>query len=280
MSLQNSQEIADIRMFIAKGADGVGIEKIEKTATAGLVDTYTITYTDGNISTFEVTNGSGGSAGNTTYDPTISGLASDTVQGAIDEVAGELSVAQTDISNLDDVKIDTDSGTFTDASQNTYTGQTVDMISYDNTNNQLLMKVNGADTVIPFSGLSKPELLWTNPNTASAFAPQTVSLDLSPYKSICIDYRTVANGTERHTYAFYSVGDNITIPTSTQGYPTFIGGAYGSTTGLVSTARNILIATNGITFGSGYTASAGASNNYAIPAKIYGIKAQIYPDNA
>jgi hypothetical protein len=151
MSLQNSQEIADVKMFIAKGADGVGIEKIEKTATAGLVDTYTITYTDGNISTFEVTNGSGGSADTTTYDPTVSGLASDTVQGAIDEVAGELSVAQTDISNLDDVKIDTDSGTFTDASSNTYTGQTVDMISYDNTNNQLLMKVNGADTVIPFS---------------------------------------------------------------------------------------------------------------------------------
>lgn len=43
------------------GADGRGIVSITKTATAGLVDTYTITYTDGTTSTFEVTNGKDGS---------------------------------------------------------------------------------------------------------------------------------------------------------------------------------------------------------------------------
>lgn len=42
------------------GADGVGISSIAKTATVGLVDTYTITYTDGTTSTFEVTNGADG----------------------------------------------------------------------------------------------------------------------------------------------------------------------------------------------------------------------------
>ena len=42
------------------GTDGRGIVSIEKTATVGLVDTYTITYTDGTTSTFTVTNGSGG----------------------------------------------------------------------------------------------------------------------------------------------------------------------------------------------------------------------------
>lgn len=41
----------------ADGADGVGISDIEKTSTAGLVDTYTITYTDGDTTTFDVTNG-------------------------------------------------------------------------------------------------------------------------------------------------------------------------------------------------------------------------------
>ena len=45
------------------GDDGVGITSIEKTATAGLVDTYTITYTDGDTSTFTVTNGQDGSDG-------------------------------------------------------------------------------------------------------------------------------------------------------------------------------------------------------------------------
>lgn len=42
------------------GEDGRGIVSITKTGTSGLVDTYTITYTDGTTSTFDVTNGSGG----------------------------------------------------------------------------------------------------------------------------------------------------------------------------------------------------------------------------
>lgn len=44
----------------ADGEDGRGIVSIEKTGTQGLVDTYTITYTDGTTSTFEVTNGQSG----------------------------------------------------------------------------------------------------------------------------------------------------------------------------------------------------------------------------
>lgn len=39
---------------------GVGIKSIEKTDTEGLVDTYTITYTDGKTTMFEVTNGADG----------------------------------------------------------------------------------------------------------------------------------------------------------------------------------------------------------------------------
>lgn len=42
--------------FIA-GEDGRGIISVTKTATSGLVDTYTITYTDNTTSTFQVTNG-------------------------------------------------------------------------------------------------------------------------------------------------------------------------------------------------------------------------------
>lgn len=39
-----------------RGKDGRGISKIEKTATTGAVDTYTISYTDGTESTYEVKN--------------------------------------------------------------------------------------------------------------------------------------------------------------------------------------------------------------------------------
>ena len=42
------------------GKDGIGVESIEKTSTEGLVDTYTITLTNGNTSTFEVANGRDG----------------------------------------------------------------------------------------------------------------------------------------------------------------------------------------------------------------------------
>lgn len=42
------------------GATGNGIASITKTGTAGLVDTYTITYTNGNTDTFTVTNGQDG----------------------------------------------------------------------------------------------------------------------------------------------------------------------------------------------------------------------------
>ena len=44
----------------ATGATGNGIASITKTGTSGLVDTYTITYTNGTTSTFEITNGEDG----------------------------------------------------------------------------------------------------------------------------------------------------------------------------------------------------------------------------
>lgn len=47
----------------ANGEDGRGITSITKTGTSGLIDTYTITYTDETTSTFEVTNGADGTDG-------------------------------------------------------------------------------------------------------------------------------------------------------------------------------------------------------------------------
>lgn len=45
------------------GLDGVGITSIEKTGTSGLVDTYTVTFTNGTSMTFTVTNGEDGTDG-------------------------------------------------------------------------------------------------------------------------------------------------------------------------------------------------------------------------
>lgn len=57
MSIQNPRQISDVKVLLAKGVDGSGIESIEKTGTSGLVDTYTITLSSGGKTTFTVTNG-------------------------------------------------------------------------------------------------------------------------------------------------------------------------------------------------------------------------------
>ena len=140
------------------------------------------------------------------------------------------------------------------------------------------MSIATIDNIGNRSDSSKPELLWTNPDDTVAFAPQTVSLDLSHYKTICIYYKT--NGISgKYAFAFYPMGANITIPATTDGYPNVISAGYGQTASMKSTGRNITISSTSIVFGSGYTSDAGANNIYAIPVKIYGIKAQIYPDN-
>lgn len=48
-----------ISLGVLKGDNGNGIASIEKTATSGLIDTYTITYDDDTTSEFYITNGEG-----------------------------------------------------------------------------------------------------------------------------------------------------------------------------------------------------------------------------
>lgn len=47
-----------VKVMLLKGEAGNNIQSIYKTSTSGLVDTYTITLTDGTTTTFQVTNGS------------------------------------------------------------------------------------------------------------------------------------------------------------------------------------------------------------------------------
>lgn len=53
----NSNDKDNTRAYMVKGEAGATISEIEKTSTQGLVDTYTITLSDGRTQTFEVTNG-------------------------------------------------------------------------------------------------------------------------------------------------------------------------------------------------------------------------------
>lgn len=70
MSLKAEEVYAILKKQIQQGGGtpgpaGVGIQKIEKTGTEGLVDTYTITYTNGQTTTYTVTNGADGEKGDT-----------------------------------------------------------------------------------------------------------------------------------------------------------------------------------------------------------------------
>ena len=85
------------------GEDGNGIASIAKTGTDDLVDTYTITYTNGNATTFTVTNGAEGPVGPT-------GPTGQTGKGIS-------SVAMTNTEG----NVDTYTITYTDASTSTFT---------------------------------------------------------------------------------------------------------------------------------------------------------------
>ena len=63
------------------GASGVGIQSITKTGTSGLVDTYTILFTDGNSTTFTVTNGRDGET--PTIDSSLSTTSENPVQNKV-----------------------------------------------------------------------------------------------------------------------------------------------------------------------------------------------------
>lgn len=52
-----------IKVMLLKGEAGASIESIDKTATDGLVDTYTVKLTDGTESNFYVSNGRDGEKG-------------------------------------------------------------------------------------------------------------------------------------------------------------------------------------------------------------------------
>ena len=79
------------------GNTGNGIASITKTGTSGLIDTYTVTYTDGTTSTFTVTNGAAG----------INGT----------DGVGIYSIAKTSTSGL----VDTYTITYTDSDTSTFT---------------------------------------------------------------------------------------------------------------------------------------------------------------
>ena len=95
--LTDNTQINAGRVVGATGDTGKGIQSIAKTDTTGLIDTYTITYTDNTTSTYTVVNGATGADG--------------------DDGRGIVSITKTSTSGL----VDTYTITYTDSTTSTFT---------------------------------------------------------------------------------------------------------------------------------------------------------------
>jgi len=113
------------------------------------------------------------------------------------------------------------------------------------------------------------DLLWTNINTSTAFAGQTIPLDLSDYDAVLIEQlpeRQLISSQVSYPCRKSNITNNIQsmyLPAGST-VPTFY-------------QRTVTVSTNGVTFGDGFekpaTATARTTNNHAIhPRAIYGIK--------
>ena len=116
------------------GDEGRGVSSIAKTSTVGLVDTYTITYSDDTTETFTVTNGATGATGRG-----ISGIAKTGTSG----------------------KVDTYTITFTDSTQSTFTVTN----GNDGANGRGIKSVTLTDT----EGLVKTYTITFTDNTTTTF---------------------------------------------------------------------------------------------------------------
>ena len=110
-------------------------------------------------------------------------------------------------------------------------------------------------------------LLYTNAAPSSAFAAQTVTLDLSGFQSVAIEYFTRGD----------QVGD-IYRAEVTIGRRTMLQGAMAMWNNLVYGIRFVDATTTNIVFGDGYarsydTPSIGSvDNQYCVPYRIWGVK--------
>lgn len=111
------------------------------------------------------------------------------------------------------------------------------------------------------------KLLWTNPNPASAFVGQTISLDLSKYRFVDVILKTNVSSTNYciHRALVSSAGSKCFC---CEPIPTNIGR-------VDSRDRNFTATPTGIKFDNGReqtTSTITVNNNYMVPTAIYGIQ--------
>lgn len=123
--------------------------------------------------------------------------------------------------------------------------------------------------VLTFPGGMQMDLLWQNSNPSAAFAAQSVSLDLSAYRAVIIEYQTDFTGNQYFTSAFVTLphsGPSVSVcPCTTD-----------PTTAYIFT-RYCWIVDSGINFASARSlygnSAADKDMDYSMkPVRIYGVQ--------
>ena len=134
------------------------------------------------------------------------------------------------------------------------------MISLKQTLKAITSKFSALNTLL--NDVPHYTLLWTNPNPTSEFSAQAISLDLSKYDMVKIDYNAYGIKSEE-TYVGKSCRLSIVSPGGAAMY-------------ITARFRDCTVMTDGIKFDEGRTSYAVATsdinNANCIPYKIYGIK--------
>ena len=121
------------------------------------------------------------------------------------------------------------------------------------------------------NGTLKMDLLWTNASPESEFAPQTISLDLSSYKSLLI--RFDIGVTDSSSIYYKSHVYNVFLKSGNRAYSSCVN--YYNIVNSQNIYREIYsIDDNGVSFGNGKISSidGGYNNTAMIPTEIYGMR--------
>ena len=111
----------------------------------------------------------------------------------------------------------------------------------------------------------EPLLLWENSNPTAEFAAQTISLDLTNYAGVLIEFNSANDQLFLATKSYLSKSDIIKTDYFGAGHKSGTAGAGG---------RNYSINDSGVTFTDAYWLNQ-ISNNAMIPTKIYGVKSYL-----
>ena len=136
------------------------------------------------------------------------------------------------------------------------------MISLKNTLKAISSKFSALNTLL--NDVPHYTLLWTNPNPTSAFAAQTISLDLSKYDAVEVVARQYT-------------GDQVVFSSKAEVGKSGKLFCYGYHDARELDARKYEVSTTGVSFQIGYStmisdSSGTATGGNCVPYKIYGIK--------